>query len=342
MNKKYELAKKQGLNWQALIIEDVQTEIKVLIQKMILDQKTKFEINKAVVELVEKTIKELENENLKESAKNSLYVFATRVYNYLLQTYQGLNWFGIGALLMVAENKGTPQQNQYVSSLISENAFNRAVPLDLYAKDYMKLIKERVDYLTKIEAKEDYTSRVNLRNIAEIQIRQERHEQEIQSLIDNGEWLVWIVPHANCSKRCENWQGKLYSLNGTSGTINGVSYEPLENATDIYEQTKSGKIYKNGCISGFNCRHTLEPYTKGNKPIEIPERVIERQRAIETKQRYLERGVREWREKAIMFKDTNKKNYEYARTKAKIWNDKYIEFSKKNKVPYYPSRTEII
>ena len=42
MNKKYEVAKKQGLNWQALLIEETQTELKVEIQKMVLLQKSYF------------------------------------------------------------------------------------------------------------------------------------------------------------------------------------------------------------------------------------------------------------------------------------------------------------
>ena len=256
MNKKYEVAKKQGLNWQALLIEETQTELKVEIQKMVLLQKSYFEINKKVVELIESAIKELENENLKNTAKPTLYAYATRIYNYLRQTYQNLNLFGLTALIAVANRQANQGQIRTVNEIVnsfSGSAYNRAIPLELFAKDYMKMIKERVDYLTKIEAKEDYTSRVNLRNIAEMQIRQERHEEEISELIESGVELVWIVPHANCSERCEHWQGKLYSLNHTYGTIDGISYEPLENATDIYERTKSGKVYKNGCISGFNC-----------------------------------------------------------------------------------------
>ena len=345
MNKKYEVAKKQGLNWQALLIEETQTELKVEIQKMVLMQKSYFEINKKVVELIESAIKELENENLKNTAKPTLYAYATRVYNYLRQTYQNLNLFGLTALIAVANRQANQGQIRTVNEIVnsfSGSAYNRAIPLELFAKDYMKMIKERVDYLTKIEAKEDYTSRVNLRNIAEMQIRQERHEQEIGDLIASGVELVWIVPHANCSERCEPWQGKLYSLNHTYGTIDGISYEPLENATDIYERTKSGKVYKNGCISGFNCIHILVPYKKGNKPIEIPRQVIDKQREISTKQRYFERGVREWKEKALLYKAIDKKLYDFARVKAKQWNERYMEYSKKNDVAYYPSRTDII
>ena len=342
MEKRFELAKKQGLNWQALLIEETQSEVKVLIQKLVLEQKTFYEINKSVVAVVSKTIKELENEQLKQRAESVLYAFATKVYNYVKQTYQGLNWLGIAALIAVANNKGTVEQIRYVNELAGNSTYNVGLPLDVFSKDYMQFVKERIDKLAKYEAKEDYTSRVNLRNIAEMEIREERHEQELANLKEKGVELVWIVPHANCSERCEGWQGKLYSLNGTSGTIDGISYQQLENATDIYQTTKSGKIYKNGCISGFNCRHTLEPYKKGNEPVEIPSRVIDKQREINKKQRYFERGVREWKERALLTKNIDKQYYKYAREKAKQWNDRYIQYCEDNGVAYYPSRTEII
>lgn len=342
MVKRFETAKKQGLNWQALLIEETQSEIKVLIQKLVLENKSYYEVNKSVVAVVSKTIKELESEQLKQRAESILYAFATKVYNYTKQTYQGLNWFGLMALMAVANKGGNVEQIRYVNQLAGNSAYNVGVPLDVFSKDYMQFVKERVEKLSKFEAKEDYTSRVNLRNIAEMQVREEWHEKQIADFKEQGVKLVWIVPHSNCSERCQSWQGKLYSLDGSSGTIDGISYQPLENATDIYQTTRNGKIYKNGCISGFNCRHTLEPYKQGNKPIEIPSRVIDRQREINTKQRYFERGVREWKEKALLSKNIDKKFYKFAREKAKQWNERYIKYCEKNEVAYYPSRTEII
>lgn len=344
MRKKYELAKRQGLNWQALLIEETQSEIKVLIEKMYLSRKSYFEINREVVKIVRATIEELESEQLKATAEPSLYRFATRIYNYMSEQFKMLNLVMITALVSVANNTASTQQINMVKEL-SQNtmgSYNMGLPLDLYAKEYLDYVKERIERLSRIEAKEDYTSRVNLRNIAEMQIRAERHEQELEDLKSSGVNLVWIVPHANCSERCQDWQGKLYSLDDTYGQIDGINYQPLKNATDIFEMTKSGKVYKNGCVSGFNCRHALEPYKKGNKPIEIPSKVVEKQRAVNNKQRYLERGVREWKEKALLYKYVNKRLYKVARAKAKQWNERYIEYSKKNNVAYYPSRTEII
>ena len=92
--------------------------------------------------------------------------------------------------------------------------------------------RENTEALVKADAKEDYSTNVNLRNIAEMQIRYEHQQDMIQSLRDNGTRLVYIVPHANASERCEKYQvggslhpSGLYSLDGTTGTTaEGVDY----------------------------------------------------------------------------------------------------------------------
>lgn len=346
---KYKNAKQQGLNWQALLIEETQTEIKSIIQKMVLARKTFLEINKAIVKKVEQTVNELESKKLKEISAYALLMFATRVYYFLEQTYKNISLVGLVAMSSVANGTATSKQvaiaRKTIQGLpnVSPSAYNTATALNTYCKDYMKKVSERIDKLATFEAKEDYRSRANLRNIAEIQVRQEKHQQEIDNFINKGIQLVWIEPHANCSERCQPWQGKLYSLDGTYGSVDGNPYQPLKNATDIYETTKGGVTYKNGCISGFNCRHRLVAYHGNNKPVEVPKNVIDKMREVNDKQRYFERGIRKWKERAIYEKNQgNIKAYEEAKSRAKEWNKKYISFSEKNKVAYYPSRTDII
>ncbi len=345
MKEKYELAKKQGLNWQALLIEDTETEIKIVIKEEMLKQSSFKKINDKVVKLISSAINELESKELKEVAERSLLAYATRVYYYLERTFRSLNLVRIWALSSVIKGEQTIKQTKIVNKMMIEEVnrgYARALPLDIYAKDYMKQVKERLEYLAKVVAKDDYSDRVSLRNIAEMQVRAEEKEKKLKKLVKKDVRLVWIVPHANCSKRCEPWQGKLYSLDGSYGSIDGIKYQPLENAMDVYETTKSGKTYKNGCISGFNCRHQIEPYRDGNEPIEIPASVVDREREINDKQRYLERGVRAWKEKAVLFKGIDNDVYKYARNKAREWNSRYIQYSKANNVAYYPSRVDIL
>lgn len=340
-----ELAKKQKLNWQALLIEETQTELKRMIQDLILKGASFGVIKKKVQELVKKCVEQLELDSLKVVAERSLLTFAGRVYTITNRTFAGLSYRDVGVLSAVAGGNTEYENIKRVQDIMTRDVrhtYNWAVPLETYAKDYMKMIQDRVNDLAKLEAKEDYTTNVSLRNIAEIQVREEYRQQELDKMIEKGIDLVWIVPHSNCSERCEKWQGKLYSISGKWGEVDGIQYEPLSNATDIYETTKSGKVYKNGCLSGFNCRHTIQEYHDKNKPIEIPAEVVERQRKVNNEQRYLERGVRMWRDRAMQMKDIDKAQYIYSRNKAIEWNRRYVEYSRQNNVPFYPDRTKII
>lgn len=340
--KKYELAKKQGLNWQALLVEETQTEIKELIKDMILKGKNKFEIGKEIEKKINVCLDELEIERLKEEVERGLRAFADKVYIILFILFANITYKQIQAISNVARGSATPKDIRTAEQALGQMAYERRVPLNMYSKNYMQMVKERIDTLSRLEAKEDYTSRMTLRNSAEIQVRHEAIEKQLQDLRDKGENLIWIVPHANCSERCQPFQGKLYSLDGTYGTVDGIQYQPLEVATEVYETTKAGKIYKNGCLNGFNCRHRTQPYRQGNKPKTIPAAVIDKERDINNKQRYLERGVRSWRDRALQWKGIDDNEYRYAKAKAVEWNNKYIEFSKKNGVAYYPDRTKII
>lgn len=164
---------------------------------------------------------------------------------------------------------------------------------------------------------------------------------EISSFHENGIKLVWTSTHGNCSERCQPYQGKLYSLDGTYGQIDGIKYIPLEVATDSYVTTKSGNTYKNGIISGFNCRHFLIPYEKGNAPIHISAEEIERDREINNTQREFERAIRKHKQLAIGLRDIEPSEAKKHKELAVYLNKKYYEYCKNNNVASYPSRTKV-
>lgn len=331
------------LNWQAGELTDLQTEIKLLIKKMILRGTSRRETATALSNLIETALKRLKSTELKNKARESLLRFAERVYAFTMNTYNGATIAILGAMSRVAENKGTPKDRRAVIEFANKSdhlGYNISIPLDKFSQDYMDLVKKRMEFLAKQEAKDDPTSRVTLRNVAEMQVRAEHNEAMIEGLKAKRVKLAWILPHANCSKRCQKWQGKLYSLDGTSGVVDGFQYQPLENAMNVYEVTKAGKVYRNGCISGFNCRHILEPYKDKNKPIEIPAEVVNKTREIETKQRYMENMTRQWKERYLLLDKSEEKTFAYL--KAKKWEQTYIEFSKQNNMPLYESRIKII
>ena len=168
----------------------------------------------------------------------------------------------------------------------------------------------------------------------------------VQGLRDEGHKLVICSTHADCSDRCAPWQGRVYSLDGTSGvTDDGRKYVPLEEATNqnnvYYTNPKTGTKYKGGLL-GYNCRHFLVPYKKGYRFPKPDAQEERKQYEITKKQRGFERNVIKWKTQAIEYKGIDKDKYEFAKKKAIEWNNAYIEYSKANHRAYYPSRTKII
>lgn len=218
-------------------------------------------------------------------------------------------------------------------------------PLQKFSERYMRdNVKPALDRLAAQQARDpgDVSGRNTLRNRAEMEVRYRAHLESIEGMKQQGVRLVICSTHADCSERCKPWQGRVYSLDGTSGTTDdGRRFVPLETATDIYYTTKAGKQWKNGLL-GFNCRHFLVPYKTGYR-FPKPNAAAERKEyAITVKQRELERNVRYWRTVAIENKNLDRDKYLDARRKAIAWNREYIAFSKQNNRAYYPSRTKII
>ena len=218
-----------------------------------------------------------------------------------------------------------------------------------YIKDYVKPVYDRLavqypfdpDSIPPGARFDEYVKHINsLRNRAELEVRYTGHLENIEKLKEQGVHLVISSSHADCSERCQPWQNRVFSLDGTSGTApDGRKYVPLEDATDIYYTTKTGKRWKNGLL-GFNCRHFLVPYKDGYKFPKPNVKEERKQYGITVKQRQLERNVRYWRTKAVYYKGTPMEKQ--AKARAVSWNNRYIAFSKANGRAYYPSRTKIL
>lgn len=324
-------AKDEGLDWQTSLIMDVQTEIKKIISQAVLFSWTWAVVNAKILQAIKDT-DEL-TDSLKERARVSLLVFATVQYRILTSALQGID---LSILDKVSAYEANPSQKLENELKTETQYIEIAQPLREFSQDYMRKVRTAFDELAKSQAKDDYGSNVSLRNIAEMTVRYDHKLREIDKLKADGVNLVWISAHANCSKRCEAAQGKLYSLDGTSGTIDGVSYRPLEEVTEVCVTTKSGKKYRNGIIYGFNCRHYLIPYKQGTKPIQVSAEVVEKQRKINNTQRAMEREVRYYRDKAVT--EPTVAAREKARAQAKAAYARYINYSENNKVAYYPSR----
>lgn len=289
--------------------------------------------------IIKETITDLESKELKISAKQTLE-------NYVRQLMQKA-FMSIGiplTLMMMAFNSlstGAKFKNiaKTYSAELPKDVFEIAQPKNVFSEEYAKRVKEVYNELAKAEPM--YDTNISLRNIAEITVRYDRTMEQIQGFISRGVNLVVSSQHSNCSKRCEKWQGGHYTLDNTYQVVDGIEFQPLSNATDQYYTTKKGKTYKNGHITGYNCRHYLMEYKKGMRQVSVSADVVEKQREIDHKMRYMERQIRQWKDMALMHKGVDRELYLKARQKAINYNKKYIEFAKSNKRAYYPSRTDV-
>lgn len=347
--KSLELAKRQGLNWRALLLEEAQTRIKLAIRDAVLKNKNFFVLDREIQSIINETTKLIDLEELRNISILSLNVFADKCF----KQFRFDLGFGIVELKASIEllRNGELANRENVSK-----AINKVIGKDLepyrtyyeiglanqeYQKLYINKVRVALDNLRQIEAVSSSAPNISLRNVAEMEVRQATQQDKIKDLKDSGENLVIASVHGNCSKRCEPYQGGYYTLDNTYQIVDGIEFKPLKDATDVFVTTKAGRVYKNGLL-GFNCRHYLIPYRKGTEPPEVNAKIIEAERYIDQKMRYYERGVRAWKEEAILNKGVDIKKYQIAKKKAQEWNAKYIEFAQVNERAYYPDRTKLI
>jgi hypothetical protein len=179
--------------------------------------------------------------------------------------------------------------------------------------------------------------KASLRNRAEMKVRYDANQEDINNLKTEGVKLVWTSSHADASPRCSPYQGRLWSLDGTSGTINGEHYEPIENAT-------AGPYGDgNGIISGYNCRHRLIEYEPASKPPEdFSEAEIKKAYAIDQKQRAYENNIRQLKtEEALLRASGDLEKAHNARIRWRRLNKSYESYSHSKGRAYYTWRTRI-
>lgn len=367
------------LNEQASTLVDAQTDIKLAIKRGVLSGYGKEYVKAEVRKIIDRAIARIRSPTLKEDARKSLMQFADRAYSNFVQTL-GISLAVIASVIVIMRSitaqptqsdlyvPKTPAEVKAVKQIasaegLSYKAFNKGLPLQEFQKTYMQRVSSALQSLAEENALDpnDFTGRNSLRNLAEMQVRYERHQSEIAEFKTKGTKLVVCSVHADCSDRCAQWQGRVYSLDGTVGvTEDGQKYIPLEIATDVFYTTKAGRTYKNGLL-GFNCRHKLVEYKNGMVIPSVSEQEQKREYAVTQRQRVMERGVIIAREQALINKNTgnivlrhngepliNKKTgkpvtqYQKWRTIAQKRYKAYREFSTAHNRAYYPDRVKIL
>lgn len=328
-----------------MLIEEAQTQIKLIISNNIMGYagfRTYADCKGKIKKVIKECVNDIESKELKKLAYTTLNNYAERLLRDTLIT------LGVPAMSVLVAfdyyKRNVPIKTivtQYIKKKpIIPDAIEIAQPTQRFDKEYMEMVKPALSRL--IDSEPMYDSHVSLRNIAEMTVRYESTMNAIADLKSRGINLVQSSRHANCSKRCEPWQGKYYTLDNTYRTVDGIEFQPLSNATDQFYTTKRGKVYKNGHITGYNCRHYLVPYRKGYSQPMVSARVVERERAIDHRMRSMERQIRHWKTKAIIFKDKDTEIYRTAKAKATFYYNRYRQYAERKGRAYYPSRTDIL
>lgn len=241
------------------------------------------------------------------------------------------------------KEKENEEENEYSTD---ESSFQYGiVDIDNYEDKINEYIKE----LAEEEATTtDSASKISLRAKAEIDIRQEAQQKMVNDLIANGDVLCWFSSHADCSTRCEKWQGKLCHLTLPAIDKNMWTGKKDKKGRKIYSfQAITNQVdkygYKNNIIVGFNCRHRLIPYGDGEKPEDdYSGDDIAKYRKINEQQRKMERTIRKLVDLYKLARVNNPKKAKKIKVRIKVLYKQYIEFSKKYNRPYYPERCGVV
>lgn len=349
---------KSQLNSYALAIENAQTSIREIVKYAYLNDEPNTITRNKILAVIDKTIEGIKIQRLKEDARRSLMVFANNIKKkwesigfepalLLLLGKASNNYSGLSnsskMQLKALDGQFSPNIEDVTTTNGTYETTAKGIPLQRYYKEvWEERVKPILDDLSvkeKARDPNDQRGYNTLRNLAEMEVRYQDHLDNIDDLKSDGIKLVVCSAHADCSERCSRWQGRIYSLDGTSGKIDGHEYLPLEVATDIYYTTNSGRTYKNGLL-GFNCRHKLYRYEGHLLPV-VSAQQRKKEYAITQKQRAYELEVRKEKELALTNKGINQQEYLRHKKNAKKIYAEYVNYSMKNERAFYPMRVEL-
>jgi len=330
-------------------LQSATTKIKELITQAILQGASQEELTKQLNRVIAEACEKIRDPTLKKEIRNGFVVSAKKWYYELNQTIKTVNHnlrnkvlnvvptTTLYALDLNAIFKNGPKQIiDNFRPYMDFNAKGRAL-IEGYENSVklgLKAIAADPPISTRL-TKDGKPIKVSLRNRVEMAIRYDANLKDVKNLVDNGVKLVWTSSHPNCSPRCAPHQGKLYSLDGTSGTINGIRYTPL---ADVLKLNGGNSI-----INGYNCRHRLIEYRSGSHPpTDYTEEEIKREYAIDQRQRHYENTIRNMKAEERLLRQAGfTKEASGLRKKWQYLNKNYEAFSMRNERPFYRWRTRI-
>jgi hypothetical protein len=330
-------------------LQSATTKIKELITQAILQGASQEELTKQLNRVIAEACEKIRDPTLKKEIRNGFVVSAKKWYYELNQTIKTVNHNLRNKVLTVVPTttlyaldinaifkNGPKQIIDNFRPYMDFNAKGRAL-IEGYENSVklgLKAIAADPPISTRL-TKDGKPVKVSLRNRVEMAIRYDANLKDVKNLVDNGVKLVWTSSHPNSSPRCAPHQGKLYSLDGTSGTINGIRYKPL---ADVLKLNGGNSI-----INGYNCRHRLIEYRSGSHPpTDYTEEEIKREYAIDQRQRNYENTIRNLKAEERLLRQAGfTKEASGLRKKWQYLNKSYEAFSMRNGRPFYRWRTRI-
>lgn len=135
---------------------------------------------------------------------------------------------------------------------------------------------------------------------------------------------IYLSEHLECREQHFDWQGTIIKR------------------TDLVPVTDYGSITG---LGGINCRHYFEPYygdARGNDLKQYSKEDSMKAYKASQRQRYIERGIRNWKRKAEMFKaNEDMESYNKCKVKVKEWQSKAKRNAANNSIKRDYSREQI-
>jgi hypothetical protein len=342
-----------------LVIEEAQLELKKIIQRGILLDIPKEQLKLETINLInEIKIKMQQVEADEELIQDTEFAIKRSFILWYKILYAQLKKTPIKAISQVY--KGDTQQ---IQPIIEEDKRGFVITGEELRRESIKNIREfqtivneggagyyyryteRVKQAMDDLAKQHLTlDKYSLRNKAEIKVRYDVINEDLQKLKDKGIKFVISSSHPNASERCSWWQGKIYELDIDVATREMGQYGG-EKPNQTIKGYIDGKPYyslKEACENGFlsyNCQHRLIAYYKGIHLQKYDMVQVEKKRNITQNQRYLKRQIRLYRTKLELSVDEQEKKM-YHKQVIELARD-YKKFCSDNNVPRYDWRTKI-
>ena len=340
---------------RALIdVQTATTRVKAIISECVSKGIPDDELTKRLNEVIAVECKRIKDAPFREQFRKALITSARKWHYQLMQTYR-INDLNL-------ENAVKNQAyNAELADLLSlppyrklirfremlDDGTNPGIPV---IADYQKGVKLAIRAIAAEPAKVIVTKdgrvyQMPARARAEMVVRYAAAIDGLQRLNEKGVKFCWISSHPNCSPRCQNYQGKLYSLfdkpieiegkmYGLSGVIDGIPYQPIDKALS------GPKDDGNGCLTGYNCRHRAIAYERGSRPpADYTEAEIKKAYAIDQKQRSFENRIRQMKQEEAQLRACGMTEEAKAlRKKWRVLTRDYQIYSIQNDRAYYPYR----